>query len=73
MSMNELIQTYKSNIRINNKPTTEIDYSGLHIVFLYAKKKINYWSEIKKDPYDLSDYGYSMDKQLRQLLNVVSN
>jgi hypothetical protein len=62
---------WRNDIRINNKPTTEIDYSGLHIVFLYAKKKIDYWSKIKKDPYDLSDYGYAMDKQLRQLLKVV--
>ena len=37
---------WRNNIRINNRPTTEIDFSGLHIVFLYAKKKINYWSEI---------------------------
>jgi hypothetical protein len=62
---------WRSNIRINRKPTIEIDYSGLHIVFLYAKKKIDYWSEINKDPYDLSEYGYSMDKKLRRLLKVV--
>lgn len=62
---------WRSNIRINNKPTTEIDYSGIHIVFLYAKKKIDYWNEIGKDPYDLSAYGYAMDKKLRSLLKVV--
>jgi len=62
---------WRSNIRINNKPTTEIDYSGIHIVFLYAKKKIDYWNEIGKDPYDLSAYGYAMDKKLRSLLKVI--
>jgi hypothetical protein len=62
---------WRSIIRINNKPTIEIDYSGIHIVLLYAMKKIDYWNEIKKDPYDLSDYGYVMDKNLRELLKVV--
>tara|TARA_Y100000593_G_scaffold83282_1_gene156827 strand:- start:2934 stop:4430 length:1497 start_codon:yes stop_codon:yes gene_type:complete len=62
---------WRSNIRINNKPTIEIDYSGIHIVFLYAKKKIDYWNEVAKDPYDLSSYGYVMDKKLRSLLKVV--
>jgi len=62
---------WRSNIWINNKRTTEIDYSGIHIVFLYAKKKIDYWHEIGKDPYDLSAYGYVMDAKLRSLLKVV--
>ncbi len=59
---------WRKYIRINNKPTIEIDYSGLHIVFLYAKKKIDYWNEINKDAYDLSDYGYVMNKKLRNFL-----
>ena len=63
--------SWRNEIRINNKPTTEIDYSGIHIVFLYAKKKIDYWKEIAKDPYDLTEYGYVMDKKLRNLLKVV--
>lgn len=63
--------SWRNEIRINNQPTTEIDYSGIHIVFLYAKKKIDYWNEIGKDPYDLSAYGYAMDKKLRSLLKVV--
>jgi hypothetical protein len=62
---------WRSNIWINNKRTTEIDFAGIHIVFLYAKKKIDYWNEIAKDPYDLSAYGYAIDAKLRQLLKVV--
>lgn len=33
--------------------TEEVDYSGLHIVLLYAQKGINYWEEIGSDPYDV--------------------
>ena len=39
---------WRKDIRINNKPTTEIDYSCLHISFLYAKNKINYFKEDNK-------------------------
>jgi len=59
---------WRKYIRINNKPTIEIDYSGFHVVMLYAKKKIDYWKVINKDAYDLSDYGYVMDKRLRNFL-----
>jgi len=45
---------YRPEIRINNTPTTEIDYSGHHCVLLYAQKGINYWSDIGFDPYSLS-------------------
>jgi hypothetical protein len=33
--------------------TAEIDFSGLHIVILYAQEEINYWAEINEDPYQL--------------------
>ena len=33
--------------------TSEVDYSGLHSVILYAQAGINYWSEINEDPYQL--------------------
>ena len=33
--------------------TAEIDFSGLHIVILYAQKGINYWAEVNEDPYEL--------------------
>ena len=33
--------------------TSEVDYSGLHIVILYAQEGINRWAEINEDPYHL--------------------
>jgi hypothetical protein len=33
--------------------TSEIDYSGLHVVLLYSQEGINYWAEINEDPYHL--------------------
>ena len=33
--------------------TAEVDFSGLHIVLLYAKDGINYWAEVTEDPYPL--------------------
>ncbi|WP_425417162.1 hypothetical protein [Oricola indica] len=44
----------RHQIFLNDHPITEIDYSGLHIVILYANQGINYWKEHKSDPYDLS-------------------
>ena len=38
-------------IFINDKPTIEIDYSGLHMVMLYAQQGIDYWTDIGADPY----------------------
>ena len=31
--------------------TSEIDYSGLHVVLLYSEVGINYWAEVNEDPY----------------------
>jgi hypothetical protein len=39
----------RQNIFINNRPTVEVDYSGLHIAILCAQKNI----KIKGDKYDL--------------------
>ena len=30
-----------------------MNFSGLHIVILYAQQGINYWAEINEDPYEL--------------------
>lgn len=41
----------RKRIFINDWPTTEIDFSGLHIVLLYALEGIEYWRQIDRDPY----------------------
>ncbi len=44
---------WRKKIFMDDAPTNEIDYSGLHMVLLYARRGIDYWSEIGRDPYAL--------------------
>lgn len=60
---------WRKKILINGNSTIEIDYSGLHIVLLYALKGIDYWAVDGKDPYSLPRYGD--DSALRQLLKLL--
>jgi hypothetical protein len=66
---------WREEIRINNEPTVEIDYSGLHIVLLYAKEGIDYWKSIKNDPYEIKGYEDSdrMRSFLKQVLLTIIN
>lgn len=41
-------------IYINGEPTTELDYSGMHIHLLYALRGVNY-AEEEQDPYSLRE------------------
>lgn len=41
-------------ITLNNNPTVELDYSGIHIHLLYALEEINY-AALRQDPYSLDD------------------
>ncbi|MBT5036742.1 MAG: hypothetical protein HOM51_19700, partial [Rhodospirillaceae bacterium] len=47
----------RPHIFINNHPTIEVDFSGFHIIMLYAEEKINYWKHFGTDPYELPDLG----------------
>ena len=60
---------WRSRIRINNLPTIEIDYSGLHIVLLYAEKGIDYWDQDGEDPYKLP--GVEESERMRILLKDI--
>ena len=42
-------------IEFDGVATAEIDYSGIHIVILYAQVGINYWKDIKEDPYKIDE------------------
>jgi len=46
---------WRKRIFINDHPTIEDDYSGLHIVMLYGWKGIDYWETVPpdEDPYEL--------------------
>ena len=46
-------KTYRENIVFDGVGTAEIDFSGIHIVILYAQEGINYWAEVNEDPYSI--------------------
>ena len=46
-------KNYRKKIQFDGIMTAEIDFSGLHIVILYAQEGINYWAEVNEDPYEL--------------------
>ncbi len=43
----------RPKIFINDKPTNEIDFCGLHTVMLYAEEGLNYWEVVGEDPYKI--------------------
>jgi hypothetical protein len=60
---------WRARITIHGFPVVEIDYSGLHIILLYAAEGIDYWTEIGSDPYSLPSY--ISTHQIRRLLKLV--
>ena len=44
---------YREKIVFDGVATAEIDFSGIHIVILYAQEGINYWAEVNEDPYSI--------------------
>ena len=57
---------YRVNITLDDWPTAELDFSGLHIVILYALEDINYWAEVGEDPYELElQIAFNSDIDLR--------
>ena len=41
---------YREDIRINDVPTVEIDYSSLHFILAYTEAGLDYWQKTDKDP-----------------------
>jgi hypothetical protein len=60
---------WRSQILIDGKPLAELDYSGLHVVLLYALAGLDYWKEIGRDPYWLD--GYERSDRMRGFLKLV--
>jgi hypothetical protein len=57
---------WRSHIFIDDKPTNELDFSGLHIVMAYAKKGIVYWDAVRSDPYEIEDIPFLQDSVQRR-------
>jgi hypothetical protein len=60
---------WRKRICINDHKVVEVDYSGIHIVILYALKGIDYWKTVDKDPYDIS--GIEHSETMRKLMKVI--
>jgi hypothetical protein len=59
----------RERIVIFGKPTIEIDYSAIHIVFLYALECIDYFGEGRTDPYSIA--GFPITREYRSLFKLV--
>ncbi|HIB18590.1 MAG TPA: hypothetical protein EYO23_04895 [Alphaproteobacteria bacterium] len=74
----ELVSEHRRGIRINGERTIELDYRGLHVVFLYALKNINYYHELSSsDPYEVhipetNDPKFARELAKRMMLSLVN-
>lgn len=66
----EIPSDYRKNIRINDKETCEIDFSGFHINLLYALKKLPLPSE---DVYKLDAVSSVPRNMLKVMLQILLN
>nr|WP_319396329.1 hypothetical protein [uncultured Desulfobacter sp.] len=57
----------RKQILIEGKSVIEIDFSGLHIVLLYALEGIDYWKDIGKDPYEVTSLKKDYPKQYKRI------
>ena len=46
-------KAHREKIVFDGVATAEIDFSGIHIVILYAQEGINYWADVNEDPYSI--------------------
>jgi hypothetical protein len=67
----QLPEEIRTKILIEGQPVVEIDYSGQHIIMLYAMKGIDYWKETKDDPYLID--GCEKSSRMRGVLKKVFN
>ena len=65
-------KNWREQIFINDEAISELDYSGLHIVILYAQLKLDYWALGIGDPYNLADLNldFSSDAQ-REVIKLL--
>ena len=59
--------SHRKNIRMNDNPTNEIDFSSLHVVLAYAEAGIDYWDVTSKDPYALPVRGITNPEHAREV------
>jgi len=63
----------RSRLFINDEPCIERDYSALHLILLYAKQGIDYWTEYKGDPYEVPNPVYpDENRTLGKLMTLLA-
>ena len=63
--------SYRKDIRMNNVPTVEIDYSSLHVILAYTEVGIDYWDTTSADPYDLPVRGVNNPDHCRAITKLL--
>jgi hypothetical protein len=66
---------HRARIALNDIRTIEDDYSGIHIVLLYAQARINYWEDVNEDPYQIDIPGIedpAVSRKLAKLFLLVA-
>ena len=61
---------YRKDIRMNDVPTVEIDYSSLHVILAYTEAGLDYWQNSDKDPYDLPVRGVNSPEHRRDITKL---
>jgi len=61
---------YRKDIRLNDVPTVEIDYSSLHVILAYTQAGLDYWQNTDKDPYDLPVSGVNNPEHSRDITKL---
>ena len=61
---------YRKDIRMNDVPTVEIDYSSLHVILAYTEAVLDYWQTTDKDPYDLPVRGVNNPEHSRDITKL---
>ena len=61
---------YRKDIRMNDVPTVEIDYSSLHVILAYTEAGLDYWQNTDKDPYDLPVRGVNNPEHSRDITKL---
>jgi hypothetical protein len=63
---------WRAAIFLNDQPVSEIDYSGLHVVILYAQEGIDYWKDVAADPYEIEPVSFINNlEQLRSVCKLL--
>jgi hypothetical protein len=61
---------YRSRITIDNDPTVELDYSGMHFAIMYAGIGMDI---PMSDPYALEGYGGHLRGDIKEAFNIIVN